>query len=91
MIILERKAQLQCLQEVGLTVQQTAALKKKARARGKDYIGGPPDPELGKKAAGVGIMAAKGLNIYSVPNPSKDYTDAVKTGRVIIVCMDLDG
>jgi len=44
--ILERKAQLQCLQEMGMTVQQTAALKKKAKERGEDYIGGPPDPEL---------------------------------------------
>jgi exonuclease III len=89
--IIQRKAHLQCLQEMGLTMQQTDALRKRAKQKGKTYIGGPPDPELGKAAAGVGIMAYKGLNVYPVPNPTQDYNDAVKTGRVLIVCTDIDG
>ena len=36
-------------------------------------------------------MAAEGLYIYSVPNPTEDYKDAVKTGRLLIICMDVEG
>ena len=36
-------------------------------------------------------MAVKGLNIYNVPKPTDDFKDAVKTGRLLIICMDVEG
>ena len=39
----------------------------------------------------MAILAAKNLRTYEVPNPTKHYLDAVKTGRCIIVCVDIDG
>ena len=73
-----------------LTEEQKKSFGTEAKGKGRSYIGGPPDPEKGKAAAGVGFIAAKGLNIYKVPKPAKDYLDAVQTRRLLIVCMDID-
>ena len=89
--ILKRKAALQCLQEMCLSEEMQAAFKNEAKGWKKTFLGGPTDPEKAKAAAGVGFTAVKGLNIYGVPKPTKDYLDAVRTGRLLIVCMDVEG
>ena len=66
-------------------------MKNEAKAKGKNYIGGPTDPEQGKVAAGVGALSLQGLSVYEVQNPTEDYRDAVKSGRCIMVCFDAGG
>ena len=36
-------------------------------------------------------MAAKGLSLYQITNPTDDYKDAEKTGRCNIFCVDIAG
>ena len=66
-------------------------MAKQAAREGKDFQAGPNDPEHVKIAAGVGVMVAKGNGRYQVQKPTKDYLDAVATGRCIIVCADING
>ena len=77
--------------ETCLTKAQRETLKKEARGLGKAFLGGPTDPEQGKAAAGVGFLSLEGLNLYPVPEPTKDYCDAEATGRCKIVCLDMAG
>ena len=49
------------------------------------------DPEQNKAAAGVGIVAVKGLRPCKLPNPTDDIKDAEATGRCAIYCLDLAG
>ena len=48
-------------------------MKIGANGKGKNYIGGPTDPEQGKAAAGIGALFLKGLVAYEIPNPTDDY------------------
>ena len=74
---LARKAHLHGIQEACLTEAQIRSMKAEASKIGKAYIGGPTDPEQGKAAAGVGALSIRGLGVYEVQNPTKDYLDAV--------------
>ena len=89
--ILDRKVHMQFIQEMCLAKAQREAMKKEAKAAGKNFIGGPTDPEQAKAAAGVGALSVEGLGIYSVPKPISDYADAEATGRCKIVCCDVGG
>ena len=74
-----------------LTTSQTGALAKRAADKKRDLHAGPNDPEQSKIAAGVGILTAKALGMYEIQHPTKDYADAVSTGRCIIGCVDING
>ena len=88
---LKRLAHIQLTQETCLTKAQRLSLQKEAKAIGKQFEGGPIDPEQAKAAAGVGVMCVGGLNMYPIANPIKDYPDAFATGRCAIYCTDLYG
>ena len=88
-IALRRKSHVQLLQETCISVLHK--FKADAKKVGKTFEGGPTDPEHGRPSAGVGALAYEGLKVYQVTNPTKDYLDAVATGRCIIICMDLGG
>ena len=87
--ILHRLADIQCIQEACLNKQQRRKFEADARNNGKAFLGGPVDPEKGKAAAGVGVLAIKGITMYPVPDPTADYLDAVASGRCLIVCIIL--
>ena len=88
---LKRDAHFQAVQEACLNEAQIATMKIAANRRGKDYIGGPIDPEQGKAVAGVGALFLKGLVAYEVQNPTDDYRDAERCGRCKIVSFDVGG
>ena len=90
--ILARKVNMQFNQETCLTEAQKSTLVNEARKKGKSFIGGPLDPEqTGKPSAGVGMVADQALGVYPLTKPTQHYLDAVKTGRIQIVCCDING
>ena len=55
-----------------------------AKDAGWDATLGPLDPELGRKTAGVGFISQQGMMPLPIKAETKDYDDAVKTGRLLI-------
>ena len=45
---------------------------------------GPVDPELGRETGGVGFKSEQAMPILAIIPRTKDYEDAVETGRLII-------
>ena len=66
------KAHLQFIQESCLTKGLRTTFEKEAKEVGKKIIGSPLDPEHSKAAAGVAAIAAEGLALYPVPEPTDD-------------------
>ena len=89
--LLKRVAHITAVQEHCLTPAQIKRLQIAAAKEGKRIEGRPLDPEHGRTSAGVGIFTLEGLIPYPIPNPSKNYQDAVDTGICGIYCMDLGG
>ena len=66
-------------------------MEAEAKQFSKTFSGGPFDPEQSKPSAGVGAMAEDRIGIYTITKPIKHYQDAIKIGRLLIVCCDLNG
>ena len=48
------------------------------------------DPEHTRKSAGVGYLVRDGINIIPIIAKTKDYADAVDTGRAMIMQLETD-
>ena len=89
--IWEREAHVQLIVETLVPPEMAGEYHQQAMQYNKVLEVGPVDPEQNKAAAGVGILAVKGLRPYKLPNPTDDIKDAEATGRCAIYCLDLAG
>ena len=80
---LERKAKIVAFQERSVDGKEAADFKQGATEANREVWLGPLDPELGRKTAGVGFSSRKGLMHMPIRAVTRDYDDAVKTGRLL--------
>ena len=81
--MLERKAMIVAFQEHAVEGKEAAEFKQQAFEANREMVLGPIDPELGRKTAGVGFSSQKGLLHMPIKAETKDYQDAIKTGRLL--------
>ena len=80
---LQRQAAIVAFQEHSVDGKEAADFKQGATEAKREVVLGPLDPELGRKTAGVGFSSRKGLLHMPIKAVTRDYDDAVKTGRLL--------
>ena len=83
--ILDQGVNVMAVQEHCVDEAAAARFKAEAKLQGWESYLGPTDPEHTKKSAGVGFLWKGGVDLMPITPCTKDYADAVATGRLLIM------